>query len=396
MPVDLVSCVRCLRYPLLSIIARMKVVATCLFLIFLLIIAIALPPTSSRHNVVIGGQKEQRELIERMMEKHERNQVLNVQQSLPSEGVHSRSIDLTVFVVFHNVLSMRMYEGIQWAHLTPISSSGSVLDTPTAVNTLVRRACMNRTSLFFLATNPQVKGKQYPKRDMLVKQRLLFEWLMPGYDGEHLGSTMHEYGAMLSVFRSNMTQHAGSFGSAKGAQVAVVADADGDGVQEWTGFFQYDMRIDHALLYSIRRRIVQKTRSVLRKGQLHCCIFYGPNYPTSSLLNTALGRYLLAEYNDLFGTSWALSDLPEHAITDAFVVPTVVFNVVTLYLEDLMHRAIRNISAFPVGRHGDGSSDAERRLEVAEAALALALGVAGTQFVFIQIPVRHERNVRRS
>lgn len=148
----------------------------------------------------------------------------------------------------------------------------------------------------------------------------------------------------------------------------IAADADGDGVQEWIGVFQYDMPLDSTLIHEIRHRIERRTRlawsaqkkrsfeevhseadvAKLKSAQLHCCIFYGFSFPTRSLLGNDLGRQLLLEYNQYFGTSFALSDLPRSSILDAFVVPNIVFNHISPFLEQVMLRFLRNNSAYPV------------------------------------------------
>ncbi|CUI14706.1 membrane-associated protein, putative [Bodo saltans] len=297
-----------------------------------------------------------------------------------------RKIDLTLYIVFHKTLFRENYEGVRWADIAfpaPLDSSSNptTLDTASVVSALTSPGGANRTTILFVATNKKVK-KRFPAD--LVRGRMINEWELPGHD-TRIGSVMNEYGAMNSIFSSQLTQHAGNIANVAGRGSnprLIAADADGDGVQEWIGVFQYDMRIDQKLLQLIRRRIRSRTQAAVTslattnsRGELvarapsskaalvsgtngghfrlHCCIFYGVSYPTRYLLHNPLGKLLVEEYNSFFGGSFTLDDMPPVAILDAFVVPTIVFNHFAPFLESVMLRVIRNPLYFPQkpGRH---------------------------------------------
>ena len=64
------------------------------------------------------------------------------------------------------------------------------------------------------------------------------------------------------------------------------------------------------------------------------------------------------------------------------------------FLDQVMHRAQLNASAYPA--KGDEGTSAEaavsaKALDVAEAALALALGFQSIDFIVVQMPLRHEK-----
>jgi hypothetical protein len=298
-----------------------------------------------------------------------------------------RKIDLTLYIVFHKTLHGANYQGVRWGDISfpaPVdggSGSPTTLDTASVVSALTSPGGLNRTTIIFVATNRKVK-KRYPAE--LVRGRLIKEWELPGHD-TRIGSLMNEYGAMNSIFSSQLTQHAGNIANVAGRGSnprLIAADADGDGVQEWIGVLQYDMRIDQKLLQLIRRRIRSRTQAAVTsltttnsRGELvarapsnkaalvggatvghfrlHCCIFYGISYPTRYLLHNALGKKLVDEYNGFFGSSFTLDDMPPVAILDAFVVPTIVFNHFAPFLESVMLRVLRSPLYFPQkpGRH---------------------------------------------
>lgn len=358
-----------------------------------------------------------------------------------------RKVDLTLYVVFHKTLLSERYSGMDWKDIAYPASNGqgqpTSLDTASIVSALATPGGMNRTTIIFVATNKNIRKRYNPD---LVRGRLINEWELPGYD-TRIGTAMNEYGAMNSIFSSQLTQHAGNIANVAGRGLnprLVAADADGDGVQEWIGIFQYDMHIDKKLIQMIRRRIRSRTAAAVttlktlnsRGGEaiaagrgheawrrkhhdrLHCCIFYGVSYPTKYLLHNALGRKLLEDYNTFFVANYVLSDMPPVGILDAFVVPSIVFNHFAPFLESVMLRVIRSPGYYPpkpgrttspasslqrgqpspvstvptVGVDGGAtklSVRIEHALDVMEAALALSLGLE-TSFVQVQLPLRHK------
>jgi hypothetical protein len=376
---------------------------------FLLVIAlmITLPPMKSKQ-FIAGQEAEPSEYVKRLLDMHQRQQVLEDDDNGAHEGAASpdgtairlRKIDLTLFIVFHRQLLPKMYEGLKWDELETARTPNGVAQTTKEIAVfLAVSEDKNRTTVVFVAANERIeKSYDYP----FLGGRLMKEWEMPGYDSR-IGHTMNEFGAMNSIFRSNLTQHAGQIANVAGRDSTkdlVAADADGDGVQEWIGVFQYDMKLDSGLIRGIRRRIVKRSavpeqyqdayygRKHRQKGApLHCCIFYGISYPTQYALFNGLGRRLLHEYNAFFRTAFTLQSLPSVAIMDAFVVPSIVFNHFAPFLQDVMYRLVGNRTAYPAPRPSEGH-DAASSEEVMEAALALALGLE-TRFVQVHLPLRH-------
>lgn len=142
--------------------------------------------------------------------------------------------------------------------------------------------------------------KVYPvdfKHTTFLEGRMLREWELPGYFNSSSSSTpigrdqqhqseqsnsahhhLEEFGAMYSLYRSGLTlmhsadknnilQQASEGSTARsrssGGRRPLAADADGDGVQEWMGILQADMKIDVRLIQLIRRRIRQGTARYL-------------------------------------------------------------------------------------------------------------------------------------
>lgn len=397
----------------LTHVARVRACAT-VAVCMLIVMAIVTPPSASNRSLQLIQRSENKEYMDRVIELHQRQQVL--EDTFDSRFENGRSIDLTIFVVFHSTLLPRLFDGLVWPQIAPIGPRGHAkavgsdgkslpISTAEGVQILANRECLNRTSVIFIATNEKHE-KRYPPA--LVENRLLKEWEMPGYDEQHINHTMNEYGAMDAIFKSKITQNAGRFNANHSFADIVTADADGDGVQEWIGFFQYDMRMDSRLLTNIRGRIIQKTsaKSAIQMRNRHhthrqllCCVFFGVTFPTNSLLMNPLGHQLLREYNTFFAASRRLSELPAQSIIDAFVVPTVLFNHIMPFLDKVMHRAQLNIAAYPTNKvaaagGGDSSGSAiapPLALEVAEAALALALGFQSLDFIVVQMPLRHEK-----
>lgn len=415
--------------------SRMRAVISVAFAIAVVCIVVTVPPMKAKQFIATFDSPESRQ-IQKIIEAQKRSQFLGDDQLSPvSTLTLNRKIDLTIYIVFHKVLLKQNYEKIDWSEIAlpglkgPSSSdrreSGALtLTTSSVVTALSAPEGANRTTIIFVATNKNVK-KKYDGD--LVKGRLLKEWELPGYDSR-IGHSMNEFGAMNSIFSSQLTQHAGNIANVQGrgsTTKLVAADADGDGVQEWIGVFQYDMKIDSKLIRSIRRRIVQRSYhsqqpspagSKLQQHQLHCCVFFGLSYPTPYLLHNDLGRKLLTEYNEFFATSFVMQDLPPLSILDAFVVPSIVFNHMAPFLESVMLRVQRSPLSYPqtlvesttssatganrtqpVGVGGDSTDQTlqtppqKHALAVMEAALALALGLE-TSFVQIQLPIRHSKN----
>lgn len=227
----------------------------------LVIVSIITPPSQNVRGSFIHQRNENKDYIDKIISLHQQQQIL--EDTFDVGGI-GRSIDLTLFVVFHKVLPVKHFDGIAWPqiawigpkkHARPAGEPNEdTMPTDEAVTILKNRECLNRTSVIFIATNKEIEHKKYDAA--MVQNRLLLEWEMPGFDPTTIQSSMNEYGAMSSVFRSKVTQNAGKY-NASGHEL-ITADADGDGVQEWIGFFQYDMRLDQKLLNKIRRRIIQK------------------------------------------------------------------------------------------------------------------------------------------
>lgn len=452
-----------------SVSSRGKLCASIIVVLMIVSFVVTIPPMKAKQYLATdnGNVAE----VQRILAAHQRQQVLDddeigalnrPDQIIPEElpggaaggdtaGIEAaprsaggasgarRKIDLTIYIVFHKTLHRENYAGIRWNDIAfPLTSETAdkttTLNTASIVSALASPGGANRTTILFVATNKRLR-KTYPQE--LVRGRLINEWELPGHD-TRIGSVMNEYGAMNSIFSSQLTQHAGNIANVAGRGSnprLIAADADGDGVQEWIGLFQYDMRIDQKLLQLIRRRIRSRTQAAITslavtnsRGELvarpatstshgghfrlHCCIFYGVSYPTRYLLHNALGRALVDEYNNFYGSSFTLDDMPPVAILDAFVVPTIVFNHFAPFLESVMLRVIRNPAHFPAkpGRQaltsvsspqsaGGGSSTGnisasqkaiiEHGLDVMEAAQAVALGLE-TLFVQVQLPLRHK------
>lgn len=433
-----------------------KICASALAVLLVIAFVVTIPPMKAKQYLATENGADVAE-VQRILVAHQRQQVLdeddigalNMPDQLISEdhprnlavassdpsaplppSAPRRKIDLTIYIIFHKVLHDKNYASIQWSGIAlPIQADNSAnpttLTTASVVAALSSSGGANRTTIVFVSTNKKLKKRYSPD---LVRGRLINEWELPGYD-TRIGALMNEYGAMNSIFSSQLTQHAGNIANVAGRGTnprLIAADADGDGVQEWIGVFQYDMRIDQKLLQLIRRRIRSKTAAAIttlsttnNRGEprrasthlrLHCCIFYGVSYPTRYLLHNALGRKLVEEYNSFFGTTRTLADMPTVAILDAFVVPTIVFNHFAPFLESVMLRVIRSPSYFPpkperasrvppeTSAAPSGASTAANNndlgnrahaLDVMEAALAVALGFE-TLFVQVQLPLRHK------
>lgn len=427
-----------------SIPSKSRACASIIFIIAVVGIVVIVPPMKAKPYLATetGGVEE----VQRLIQLNQRQQFLDdtAEETSSSSTLKKKSIDLTVYIVFHKTLIRSHYAGINWnevalptqhqnphAGVTDAAGPPVALSTQSVVTALSTPGGANRTTIVFVATNRNIKKRYDPD---LVRGRLIKEWELPGFD-TRIGSSMNEFGAMNSIFSSMLTQHAGNIANVVGRGASahlVAADADGDGVQEWIAVFQYDMHIDSKLLRGIRRRIVQKTTTVSQWHQqrglravvggpttaLHCCIFYGVSYPTRFLLHNALGKKLLLDYNTFFGSQFTLNDLPPISILDAFVVPSIVFNHFAPFLESVMLRVLRNPQAYPEqpnrGGGGGGSggflssesggaqqagaaakgasaavSSHVHALDVMEAALALALGLE-TLFVQVQLPLRHK------
>lgn len=284
---------------------------------------------------------------------------LNASSRAPPPG-------LSIFIVFHTTLVDQFYRALRIpdaaSHKDDVSAAGD--QEGTAAHENASTIAENR-GITFLATNPQV-AKRYNTSHSLYRNRVVNEWDMVGYD-RHILTTLNEFGAMLSVFRSNWTGAIGRSsikdpGSSSSESVASSTwdtpprDLEG-GVAAPTlvGFLQYDMRIGNSLLEAMhsrlqveheawRRRMADSPATWVKfsakhraEGKLRCCVFYAISYPTAYLLANPVGRSLLKEYNRFYRTSLTLGDLHHVGVLDAFVIPTAMFNRVMPFLSFIMH-----------------------------------------------------------
>ena len=290
---------------------------------------------------------------------------------------------MSIFVVFHHKLHRELYDNLDLPQVRP---------SPTDV--AHRRCALSRpgTEVIFVGTNPSFR-KVFDAKTF--RSHTVMEWELPGYNAR-IGSKMNEYGAMNTIYESNLT------GGLRTTKIAPSPSSS------WVGVFQFDMTLNDYLINTLLNKIkaaqFKEQRSSknwqlvprsTKRSARRCCIFFGVTYPSEYLLRNDVGMRLLQEYNSFFGTSRAFSELHPQAVLDMFVVPADVYNRIAPFLAHVMLKVIDGVSfTTPPASNSIISAVPGKRkksaLDVMECALALALGLE-TQIRFVQIPIRHEK-----